>query len=165
MEPFNNSYPDKEPSAKQLDQLLQDAYEFIQRIITDHHHEDDVHAATVSVTALEAEENNRLENISVRDIDGNKLEVTITKNDSLGNHDSITEHYQLSYVFGTGEYELLTAGLQSTTIDNSELRQAAATEIVRLADILEIAAFGHIPFYPDLFEDEFHAYVDGLNSQ
>ena len=160
MEYFENNDLNKEPTAEEIEQLLQESYELIGRIIKDHNTVEDIHAASVSVTTPEAEMNDKLGYLSVVDLNGNEFEITINENHYTDSQESTTEVYKLLYISGTGGYELFTTDTRPYVTDDEKLRSATPAEIQRLAYVLEIGAFGYVPFDFEEFEKRFREHPD-----
>ena len=185
MESFDDKIPNKEPTHEELNQLLESSYDWICKIIEEHNSEENVHSATVSATTPEADENYKIGSVSVEDLDGVVLKVSINETDYLKSENTTTERFKLTYLFGVGGYELQATGVQPNVLDdvidsdgteqdfqsaydateeylNEILRPATPAEIQRLAYVLEIGAHGDVPFDFDRFEIEYQHHLDKL---
>lgn len=185
MESFDDKTPNKEPTAEELNLLLQKSYDWICTIIENHNTEENVHSAEVPATTAEADEDFRVGSLLVEDLNGNDLEVTIKETDYLKTEKNTVERFKLSFAFGTGEYELSATGVQPNVLDDviendgtqqdfdkaftaserhleESLRPATPAEIQRMAYVLEIGAYGDVAFDFDRFEIEYQHHLDKL---
>ena len=155
MEYPNNSSPDQEPNSEELRQLLDISYDLIGKIIKEHGNKKSAYSATVIASTPESLANDRQTYLAVKNIDENEHEVIITETDYSTGYAIAVEQYTIAYVYGGGEIELLATDTQD------EPRPASADEIRRLANILEIGAYGETATFDfDEFEKQFKEHLD-----
>ena len=185
MESFDNTNANIEPSPEELGRLLGESHKWISKIIEEHNSEENIHAATVPATTAEAEDDYKIGEISVEDFSGNEFIITLNESDYTASGTATAEHFKLSIAYGTGKYELLASGVQPDVMEevadddaseeeyekalaaseeylSQQLRPASPAEIQRLAYVLEIGAFGDVPFYFEHFEIDYHKHLNEL---
>jgi len=184
MEAFDDTTSNNEPTAEELNLLLERSYKWIGDIIALHKSEYEIHTATLSVTTPEAEAKYRLGELSVQDINGTELEVSLYESNHLTSEDSTVEHYRLSYMpdgtlglSATGTQHDTMEELQNSDITDEEYREAFHTEQKRLSKllkpatpaetqrlgyILEVAIYGKDLSDFRQLEQQFEPYVDEL---
>jgi|GEM_PF-6779254 len=175
MELFGNEKPDKEPTAEELDELLDESFSLMSKILIEHKHDEHPHSVTLPATTTEAGENNKFGSLTVID-HGENLEVKIDETSIYPElKDNTTERYSLSFSYDVGDYILTTSGTQPNVAENElmddgddndysqainaaeeyiseQTHPATPDEIKRLAYLLEIAAFGNVQAHFENFE-------------
>lgn len=187
MESFDNTNANIEPSPEELGRLLGESHTWINKIIEEQHGLENTRTAIVPATTAEAEDDYKIGEVSVEDLNGNEFLVTINETDHVTSDTATTEHYKLSIAYETGKYELLATGVQPDIMVGvrndgasdeeydkaivalqkyltQQLRPASAAEIQRMAYVLEIGAFGDVPFYFEHFEVEYRQRIDRLET-
>jgi len=175
MELFGNEKPGREPTTEELNELLDESFSLMSKILIEHKDDEYPHIVTLPATTTEADENNKYGSLTVID-HGENLEVKI---DEINKYpelkDNTTERYTMSFSYDVGDYILTTSGVQPNVVEDAlmdqgddddyeraidaseeyireQTRPATADEIKRLAYLLEIAAFGNVQAHFDNFE-------------
>ena len=160
MESFEDNGLNKEPSARKLRQLLQESYALICRFISDHNTVENVDAASVSMTTPEAEQSNKLGNLSVVKLNDNEFKIAIIENHYSESKDATIEEYRFFHVSGAEGFDLFTIDQQPSDTEDKKLRPATPAEIERVAFILEGGTFGYIQVDSDGLDKEIRELFD-----
>jgi hypothetical protein len=185
MELFGNEQPDKEPTPEELIRLLDVSFALITKIIQEHSNDLDSRGITLPASTPEADDDGKYGSITVTDL-GDKREVKIDETSyDPETEENTTERYTLSFSYDTAQHTLQSTGIQPNIRDDismsdgddedfsraaeafeeylaTQVRPATATEIKRLAYVLEIAAYGNVQFNFNHFDMDYENHLDKL---